>query len=297
MVIATTARDGLLRRTLDSLSQCARPADFAGVVVVENGVAGDARDICQSVTTSLPIDYLHSEQPGKNRALNLALSQIADPTLTILCDDDIRFAGSFLDAYSTAAKNHPEGSFFGGPFGVDYEIHPPAWLKGYLPLSARGWQPNEHDIRPRRTWFLGFNWAAFAGDLRRIGGFDEAVGPGSPSNSTGDEVLMQKRMHAAGMLAKLVTGAMVWHHVPASRCTPQWALDRAYRDGQARAQYVREKGGMRKLASDFNYRIKTLGAEAKLRTGLGVGDPSKLFQAQHSVRKAAGYRAAIRPAA
>lgn len=292
LIMATAGRGGLLRRALASLAECDQPTSFAGVTVVENGPSGDARHVCDAASDVLRVRYVHSESPGKNRALNLGLSQLDDATLAILCDDDIRFDSGFLTAYATAATDHPTGHFFGGPFDVDYETPPPEWLKAYLPLSAKGWNPSAEEIRPHRTWFLGFNWAAFAGDLRRVGGFDEDVGPGSPSNSTGDEVAMQKQMHEAGLKAKLITGAKVWHNVPASRCSPQWALDRAYRDGLARGQYVRQKGGLRRTASRITYMLKAIKSRTQLQAGLGMDDPQKHFQAQHIAQKSAGFRAA-----
>jgi GT2 family glycosyltransferase len=79
--------------------------------------------------------------------------------------------------------------------------------------------------------FLGFNWAAFAEDLHAVGGFDYRKGPGSPTKSVGQETDMQERLLQAGRHGRYVPGAMVWHYVPRSRCSPDWALERAYRIG------------------------------------------------------------------
>ncbi|MEM9646045.1 MAG: hypothetical protein AAF989_13740, partial [Planctomycetota bacterium] len=182
--------------------------------------------------------------------------------------------------------------FFGGPFGVDYETRPPEWLCRFLPLSARGWTPTEKEIDPKRTWFLGFNWAVRARDLRRAGGFDIDIGPGSASNSTGDEVALQKSLHELGLRSRLVPDAMVWHHVPACRCTPEWALDRAYRDGLARGHYVQRKGGIRRMAGDVTFAIKATRSRLKLATGWDKDSPEREFRSAHDKQKAAGYHAA-----
>lgn len=295
VIMPTAGRGGLLQRALESLARCEQ-ADAATVIVVENGPAGDARRVCDTAPQDLNVRYLHCEIPGKNRALNLGLAELHDDDLAILCDDDIRFSTTFLNAYVDAAKVHRQGHFFGGPFDVDYETQPPAWLIRYLPLSAKGWAPSPDDIRPDRTWFLGFNWAARALDLRQVGGFDEAIGPGSSSNSTGDEVVMQKRMHAVGLKATLVPDAKVWHHVPSSRCSPDWALDRAYRDGLARGQYVRQKRGLRLVGGHVTQAIRLAQARSQQFTGLRQRTERERFATQYKAQKSAGYYAAFKAA-
>ena len=47
--------------------------------------------------------------------------------------------------------------------------------------------------------FLGANWAAFARDLKEVGGFDPWFGPGSATGSTGQEQTMQRRLLGAGL--------------------------------------------------------------------------------------------------
>jgi hypothetical protein len=79
--------------------------------------------------------------------------------------------------------------------------------------------------------FLGFNWAAFAKDIRAAGGFDPDRGPGSPTGSTGQETDMQRRLLAAGLGGIYVPDAKVWHYIAADRSTAAWALERNYRQG------------------------------------------------------------------
>ena len=79
--------------------------------------------------------------------------------------------------------------------------------------------------------FLGANWAAFASDLKEVGGFDPWFGPGSATGSTGQEQAMQRRLLGAGLHGRYVPHAEVWHWNPKDRCSPRWALHRAYRNG------------------------------------------------------------------
>src|SRR5690606_15592913 len=116
--------------------------------------------------------------------------------LVVFFDDDVRLDPAVLAHYATAAEGLDGGVFFGGSFGVDYEKPPPQWLLPLLPFSARGMDLKSKD----RLWeYLGFNWAAFATDIRGLGGFDPNFGPGSPTGATGQETTMQHQMDEAGM--------------------------------------------------------------------------------------------------
>ena len=230
VVIPTTRRADLLRRTLHALSKCVIPASYEYTLVVENGPQG--KDVVADVESSRPelrTKYLHVERANKSHALNRAMEVVGDG-LVVFFDDDVVPVRGALQAYAAAAGVRREGAFFGGPVAPDFEEAPPAWLLEYLPDSARGWAAHDGDeVTPDR--FLGLNWAAFSADIRRAGGFDPRFGPGAETGSTGQETDMQVRMLRRGVEPVYVEGARVSHYVPRSRCTPEWALRRAVRDG------------------------------------------------------------------
>ncbi len=154
-------------------------------------------------------------------------------SLVCFFDDDVRIAPGTLRAYARAAAGVESGQLYGGPLGVDYELPPPDWLLPYLPASALGWSlgtPATPDgIRP----FFGANWAAFVCDIRKCGPFCTRLGPSERNWAMGEEADMQRRLRALGVRPVYVPDALVWHWVPAERCTPRWALRRAYRAGVA----------------------------------------------------------------
>lgn len=55
---------------------------------------------------------------------------------------------------------------------------------------------------------------------------------------------MQRRLLDRGLGAIYVPEARVWHYVPQSRCTPEWTIDRNYRNGIQDGLFAR--GGNRK---------------------------------------------------
>ena len=229
VVLATREREQLLERTLTSLAQCRRPEGFRGTLVVENGIRGGAERVVRGAAPILQAQYLFESVGNKSLALNAALAQI-DEGLVVFLDDDVRVAPDLLEMYAAAARRAGPGQFFGGPVAPDYEDAPPDWLIEFLPLSARGWNPDHPTRTATRPFFLGFNWAAFARDLRKVGGFSERFGPGTDAG-VGDETDIQRRLVAAGLKAICVPQALVYHWVPRDRCSPAWALERAYRNG------------------------------------------------------------------
>lgn len=228
VVLATHQREDLLARTLASLADCRRPNGYRGVLVAENGRRGDAERVVGKAPAALAAHYLFEPVGNKCRALNAALARI-DDGLVVFLDDDVRVVPELLEVYAAAACNAGPQCFFGGPVQPDYEEPPPEWLTEFLPPSARPWSPDESQLATK-PFFLGFNWAASARDLRSIGGFDERLGPGTDVG-IGDESDVQRRLAAAGGRAVCVPQALVHHWVPRVRCSPEWALERAYRSG------------------------------------------------------------------
>ena len=226
VVIATSGRQRLLERTLASLTQCRIPEGFEATIVVENGSRSGADQVVQQAASVLKARYLFEPKGNKSRALNVALREAGDALLVFL-DDDVRAGAALLESYATAASAAGRGHFFGGPVAPEYEETPPAWLLKFLPPSARG-----YDSPPTtRKWFLGFNWAAYGDDLKRVGGFDERLGPGGICGGIGDETELQMRLRAVGLNARYVPDALVHHWIPRDRCSPEWGLRRQYSDG------------------------------------------------------------------
>lgn len=227
VVIATSGRPRLLERSLKSLAACTKPEAYMETVVVENGSRHGTQRIVESFEHDLSARYLYSHPANKSAALNLAIETLNNP-LVIFTDDDVRCDRGFLDQYAVAAAKTDVPAFFGGPMGVDYERRPADWLLQLFPASAKGWTAESigNDLL-----FMGINWAAYASDIRAVGGFDVHRGPGGLSGGTGQETAMQQALRAACRISVYVPEAKVWHCVPAERSTPEWLLDRQYRKG------------------------------------------------------------------
>ena len=231
IVIVSHDRCHLLERTLASLAEGDVPAEVAATLVVENGRQFGAERVVARADPRLHARYLFEPASSKSRALNRALEQLGDEFIIYL-DDDVRVDPHTLRRYVDAAVANPHGFYFGGRTGVDYEQEPPPWLRPHLPASATGFSLGQSPLQVDRPCFLGFNWAAFAADIRRVGGFPEHIGPGTSRGQTiGEESEVQRCLLASGMAGLYLPEAMVWHHVPKDRCTPTWVKKRCHTSG------------------------------------------------------------------
>ncbi len=228
IVIATCNPTKLLERTLVSLAECVAPPNLRRVIVAENGPTPTARDLVDDFQEGLPIEYHFFPNARKCGALNRALAELDDEFI-IYFDDDVRIHPETLTAYAEALDGRTGGIFFGGRCRVDRVDAPEDWLDSFLPAAAKGWAPASEFCELKKSGALGFNWAAFANDLRSVGGYDERCGPGTAANS--DEINVQERLLESGVKGYFVPDAVVWHYVPRERCSAEWVLEYKKKDG------------------------------------------------------------------
>ena len=249
IVIPTHGRPDLLHQTLSSITSCELPDTYHKLIVVENGSRLGAEDLVSALPNRLRAEYMHLEWGNKSNALNKALEQLEND-LVFFTDDDVRLHHEVLLAYEKAAAGYQNNVFLGGPVKVDREEEPPKWMEPLLPFSARG-----YDLKNERmhSGYLGFNWAAFAQDIKQLGGFDPRYGPGSTTGASGQETDMQRRMRNAGFAEVDVLDALVWHKVPASRCNEEWLQQRFFKVGLSKAV---KKNSVKDIVSNFFEFIK-----------------------------------------
>src|SRR5690348_4734391 len=120
VLIAACGQPELLRRTLQSLAECAKPAGYSGVIVAENGRRAGLDAVAGQFAAEHSFQYLYSEPPNKSLALNRALERVGD-ALVVFTDDDVCVPRGALVAYAEAASGRNSGEFYGGPIVPDYE--------------------------------------------------------------------------------------------------------------------------------------------------------------------------------
>jgi len=232
VLIAACGQAALLRRTLRSLGECDKPPGYEGVVVIENGRRAGLDEVVGEFAAEHRFGYLYSEPPNKSLALNLALQGLGG-ALVVFTDDDVCVPAGTLVAYARAARHGCGGEFYGGPIIADYEDEaPPAWLLRHLPRSAAGWKLDTTAKTPiSQPEFIGPNFAAFADDVLRVGGFDTRLGPGRHMVSPGEDTEIQERLLAHGIPGYYVPDAAMRHFVRRGAASPAFAVERAERNG------------------------------------------------------------------
>lgn len=231
VVIATTGRGRLLSRALESVAKAGAGGHLAEVRVVENGGDGSAEPVVDAFSQRLPVRYMFRRKGNKAEALNGALEECAAGFICFL-DDDVRVKEGTLEAYIETAGRYGSGHHFAGPLLPDWEEEPPGWLKPYLPPSVTGWYHGGEERYYDRPHFIGSNWAAFREDVVSAGGFLPGIGPGSPTNTVGDEMELQHRLLEAGSRGVYVPRAVARHFVSKGQCDFEWARNRQRRTGR-----------------------------------------------------------------
>lgn len=229
VVIPTCGRPEILERTLRSMVEAEWPACMGTVFVVENAREAGAKQVCKVYVDKIPIHYIFEPKVGSSFARNAGVDA-SRADIIIFLDDDVKVAEQIFVAYTRAFSSNGLDFFYGGPVAPDYEQAPPAWLEAHLPPSAKGFDLGVLVQEVQQGRFLGGNHAVPRKLLAEAELFDEvcAVGLGG---ALGEETRLQQRLLKKGYNGLYVPQALVWHYVPADRCTPEWALERSYRTG------------------------------------------------------------------
>ena len=233
VLIAAAGKPDLLARTLRSLARCHKPATYRGAFVVENGPRCGVAAAVQAFPRGERLRHLYVPEANKSHALNCGLVHL-DDGLVVMTDDDVRLHSQWLIAYDEAARGVDQGEFYGGPVLIDAEHGlPPPWMRRFYPLTiAEPWGlPHTQRTAVNEQSFMGTNWAAFAGDLLAIGGFDTRLGPGATTGAAGQETEAQRRLVAHGGQAVYVPEAVGWHYLHREFLDPTWVRRRAFRHG------------------------------------------------------------------
>ncbi len=228
VVIPTCGRPDILERTLRSLAAAEWPACMGNVFVVENAREVGAKQVCDTYSDRLPIRYIFEPRVGSSFARNAGVDA-SRADIIIFLDDDVRVSDQIFVAYANAFSAGLD-VFYGGPVAPDYEQAPPVWLEAHLPPSAKGFDRGVLAHEVQVGCFLGANHAVPRRLLAEAESFDDVCAV-ELGGALGEETRLQQRLLAKGHKGIYVPQALVWHHVPADRCTPEWALERSYRTG------------------------------------------------------------------
>ena len=218
VVIATHDRAPLLRLCLDSvLAQEVSPLE---VVVVDNARSSDEAErlVAEPTYASRGVCYVREDRPGLGRAHNAGVARARGDVVAIT-DDDVLVDRFWLSALLEAVADGA-GCCTGLILPLELRTREQSWVeqyggfaRGFERTSYRLADPPEHDVLfpfSAGRFGSGANMAFTRRTLDLIGGFDDALGAGTPAQG-GDDLAAFARTVLAGETLTYQPDAVVRH--------------------------------------------------------------------------------------
>lgn len=230
VVVATRDRPGSVERCVRAVLAGDHPA--VTVLVVDNDppddrteqvvrrIGADARSAGSS-RAEPRVRYVREMRRGASAGRNRGLAEARTPVVAFT-DDDTEPDRAWAARIAGAFAADPELTGISGPvlaarLGSAQEQASDtalAWNKGYLPRRFSLDEPPEDSaVFPFSPGLFGIgaNMAVRADAVRRLGSFDEALGPGAETRG-GEDIELLVRIVLDGQVLGYVPSAFVWHH-------------------------------------------------------------------------------------
>jgi glycosyltransferase involved in cell wall biosynthesis len=208
VVVPTCDRPALLDAALEALAGSLSPSDE--LIVVESG-SRDPQSVW-AVAEKHHARLLIGDRPGVSRARNLGWRAAAHDLIAFI-DDDIRVAPEWADAMAVGLAAHPGAAFVSGRIAL-----PPDQGTLALTVLDRA-EPASYDVTSAGMLGHSANLGMHRRTLRDVGGFDEAMGPGSTFPAGEDPDLLDRC---------LATGALGYYEPAAVASHEHWRRARHY---------------------------------------------------------------------
>ncbi len=310
-VVATRGRPTSLARCVRSILAGDHPA--ITVLVVDNDPDDDRTAQAVRALADPRVRYIREARRGASVGRNRGLFEATTPVV-LFTDDDTEVDRAWATRMAGAFAGDPTLACVSGPVlaaRLDTEQERAAdtalaWNKGFL---ARRFSlqnpPPESAIFPFSPGLFGIgaNMAVRTAFARTAGGFDEALGPGTPTHG-GEDGEFMIRLILAGHAVGYEPSAFLWHHhrvdgasmreqlrgyaVGLSALLTKIALDR-----QARGAALRRLPAAVAQMKVISDREADAGVgmpedTARLRVGGTLRGPGAYVRARRAVRRAGG---------
>lgn len=217
VVVCTREHPDALRACLDSLIVQDYPK--LRILVVDN--APTTRATADVVAEFSTVDYLLEPRPGLSRARNAAVAA-APGEILAFTDDDVVVDEYWLAEVARGLAEHPEADVLSGLIRpAELETRAQVWFEEFGGHSkGRGFAPAvfspatahlQHPLYPLPAYGTGANMVFRPGVIESFGGFDPALGAGTPAMGSEDTHAFMKVLSGGGTVAYVPT-AMVRHY-------------------------------------------------------------------------------------
>jgi GT2 family glycosyltransferase len=220
VVICTRERPGDLARCLDSLLRQEYPR--FSVLVVDNAPTSEATsEVVRAAARRGPVRYLREPQAGLSFARNAAVAAAPGEILAWIDDDEVADP-HWLAEVARALHEHPEADVISGVIvPAELETRAQVWFEQFGGHSkGRGFRPDvfspatahrQSPLYPLPAFGTGANMTFRPGVIERIGGWDTALGAGTPAMGSEDTLAFMQVLLGGGTIAYQPT-AVTWHY-------------------------------------------------------------------------------------
>lgn len=254
IIFATYHSEEILEKSLKAYCEIKTKHQWE-LIIVDNAHREETQQIINLYLNKLPIKFIEKSLPGKNNALNKALS-IAKSELIWFTDNDILPNKSLIDTYIKAAKEYEKIDIFGGNIMPDRSL--PSWVDtsaqkikaayGILNLGL-----DNKEIPAENLW--GGNMlirrALFQGGVR----FGTKVCSTGNNHIMGNETELLKRLERAGHQTMYIANNSVRHQIRDEQISFLWLVNRAFNAG-AGAAYSHKKSDVKMIFGVPRYLFK-----------------------------------------
>ena len=219
VVVCTRERPGDLRRCLHSLAGQRYPA--FSVLVVDNAPRSDAtRRVVEHSTWPMEVTYTVEPRAGLSVARNHAL-RLLDGGLVAWLDDDEMADAHWLAELARGFHRHPVAAAVSGAVvPAELESRAQVWFEQFgghskgRGFTAAVFSPATADrqspLYPLPPFGVGANMAFRVAALHAVGGFDEALGAGTPAKG-GEDTAVFTRLLRSGATTVYQPSAVTRH--------------------------------------------------------------------------------------
>lgn len=206
IIVVTRARPDSLARLVRSLEPQIDPG-WHELFIAENGTSAPSRVEVATVA----LIHLHDPRPGKCRVQNRAIAE-ARGEIIVCLDDDLVVAPDYIAQVEAFFAAHPEfAAMKGRILPAEDPVKKVGAAAAYLDLPIVDHGEDVIEVRG----VIGANMAFRAAALRRVGPFDERLGPGAAGHE--EETEMSQRLRRAGFRIGYAPRAIVYHEVDPAR--------------------------------------------------------------------------------
>ena len=245
ILICTYNRAPFLDKVLRSLVD----QEFEGeheIIVVDNNSTDESKAMVEKwmplANSRCPIRYVFAASQGLSHARNVGAAA-ADGDVIAFIDDDATAEVKWLQRIVDNLAD-PSIACVGGKVIPEWSEPPPDWITPELwPAIGGSIHGDVRCVMTGRLYPMGGNMAVRNSWNQTIGGFNVQFGRVGTNLASGDEVEFADRLRRHGAVMVYDPQMIIYHHVPESRMTREFFLQRWYWEGRSVSAWQRVRGG------------------------------------------------------